>query len=344
MVWKLLSGLAACCLAFAVYVAQQSQNDIKIEQAALKQSEAHLKKARDLSAEGLVRATQKEEQVVSLGKDLEKVKTDTVTAAAEVQEKLAALEVTKASLEEASKQLAALQKLVDEAGDIERLLANVDAKKKEKDVADAMLASETSSLAQAQEQLTALETQLAAARDADARSRKGELEPGFTARVAQAFGEWGFAVVNKGNSAGMIANADLDVKRGNDIVGKLKVRSVEAAISIADVVAGTFAEGSVLQNGDLLVAAPVAKKEVPIPATPSTTTPTTGDPAAPAPAAGDPFAAPAAGMAPAAADPFATPAAPAAPAAADPFATPAAPAAGAGAGTKESPSTADPFK
>jgi hypothetical protein len=168
------------------------------------------------------------------------------------------------------------------------------------------------------------------------------MQDDFTARIAQSFGDWGFAVLNKGNSGGVIANADLQVKRGETVVAKLKVRNVEQNISVVDIVPDSIAEGVLPQSGDVVVVAPREKKDEKAPITDAVPPPPPG-PATPAPAV-DPFATPA--PAPAAMDPFggAAPAAPAAPApaAADPFgAAPAAPAAGAG--TQASPSTADPF-
>ena len=340
MVWKLLTGISAACLAVAAYYAFISKNDIDTERAGEKRANANLAEVNTRKTEALEKQKQKEEQLVALNADLEKVKADVLAAAAEAQEKAAALELAKQNLEQTAQQLAAIEKKIEESGDIEKLLAQVNALKKDKEAAESALATENQQVEQAKERVAQLQKQIEVSKEAEMRSRKGELEPGFTARVAQAFSDWGFAVLNKGNAGGIIANAELNVKRGSDIVAKLKVRNVEQAISVADIVPGSLAEGDALRSGDLVVAAPVVKKDAPPP-------PPVDDGKAPAPQApatpqapADPFAAPA----PAMADPFAAPApAPAAAPAADPFGAPApAPAAG-GAGTKESPSTADPF-
>ena len=73
----------------------------------------------------------------------------------------------------------------------------------------------------------------------DARQRRGQMEPEFTGRIAQFYPEFNFAILNKGNSGGVYTNAMLDVKRGKDVVAKLKVRSVEQTAAIADVVPGS---------------------------------------------------------------------------------------------------------
>ena len=305
--------------------------------------------------------TTKKTLVVTLGKELEKLKGEVAAAVAEAQEKATALELAKKNLDETAKQLALMNEKIKEAGDVERLLAQVTELKKSREEAEGKVAVETQAVAAANEKLSALQKQIETSRETEARARKGELDPTFTARIAQPFSDWGFAVISKGNAAGVVANADLNVKRGDEIVAKLKVRNVEQSISIADIIPGSLAAGNTLRSGDLVVAAPVVKKEPP-PPPPADKGAAGAKPTAPA-ANADPFAAaaPAAGAAPApamAADPFgaaapapapAAPAAGAKPAEADPFATPPAakPPAGAapasGAGTKESPSTADPL-
>lgn len=361
MVWKLLSGIAAVCLAAAAYFAFISQNDIKAEReakATADQNFATVGKQREAANESL---KNKQTQLATLTKDLEKTKTDVAAATAEAAEKAAALELAKKNLEQTAQQLGAVETKIKEAGDIEKLLAQVNALKKDKEAAEGEVATQATAVAQAQEKVAQLTKEIERNRDIDARARKGELDPTFTAKITQAFSDWGFAVLNKGNSGGVVANAELDVKRGGDVVARLKVRNVEQAISVVDIVPGSLKEGNTLRAGDTVVPAP--KKEVPPPPPTPTADPT--KPAAPPtgtppPVNADPFA-PAPGaapapMAPAAADPFATPA-PAAPKpgapAADPFGAPpaapapapapAAPPAAGGAGTKESPSKADPF-
>lgn len=358
MVWKLLSALSVVCLAVAAYFANASKSDITHEVTLEKRAKENLAEAKSTKQKGDETLDTKKKQLVALNQDLEKVKGDVLTAETDVKQKEAELELAKKNLEQVSQQLTAVETKIKEAGDIEKLLAQVAALKKDKENAELEVTNQTQALAATTEKIKAIETETGRYRDLEARQRRGQIEPSFQARIAQSFGEWGFAVLNKGNNGGVVANADLEVKRGKEVVAKLRVKNVENAISVVDIVPGSLAEGEAVRSGDLVVAAPVVVKETPKPTTPATPVPgapapTPATPAtAPAPGA-DPFG----GMAPAApapaagADPFGAPAAPApaagtpAPAGADPFATPpATPPAPGGAGTKESPSTADPFK
>lgn len=338
MVWKILSVIAALAMGGSAYFAYVSKDDIKHENAAKAQAKKKLDEIKTRQAEAKKRVEAKTAQVATLGEDLKKTKDEFTKLTADLDDKTKALAAAQTELEDQSKKLSDVQKQVEEAGDIERLIANVKALDAEKAAAQSSLATETQAVAAAEEHFTSVQKQIETSREAEARSHKGEMEPDFNARIAQAFADWGFAVLNKGNSGGVVANADLNVKRGNDIVAKLKVRNVEPMISVVDIVPGSLAAGDALRAGDLVVAAPVVKKEVPPPAP----TPTPAGAAPAADAFGGAAPAPAAAAAPMNADPFGAAPAPAAPAAADPFG--AAPAAPAGAGTKASPSTADPFK
>ncbi len=352
MLWKLFSSLAALCLAVAAYYAFISKDDINNELALEKRAKANLAEAKGQHKKFDEVLETKKQQELALTKELETVKTAMAAAESDAKEKEAALELAKKNLEEISQQVAAVQAKIDEAGDIEKLLAQVASLKKEKESAELEVTNQTQALAAVAGKIGAIDAETAKFKELDARQRKGTMEPGFEARISQSFGEWGFAVLNKGNAGGVIANADLEVKRGKDVVAKLKVKNVENAISVVDVVPGSMGAGDALRAGDLVVVS--APKE------PVKTEAPAGDkagakpaeaalpqqPAAPA-AAGDPFGgpAPAATMpAPAAADPFGSPAAMPAPAAADPFGASAATPPAAESGTKASPSTADPFK
>ncbi|MFZ4767569.1 MAG: hypothetical protein ACOYMN_21685, partial [Roseimicrobium sp.] len=274
--------------------------------------------------------------------EVTKVQTDT-------EQKLAEVELIKKNLEEVTKQLSQLEEQIRKAGDVKRLLAQVDELTKQKKAAEAAIANNQQQLALADQRISNAKEELARLQEVEKRQRAGTIEPGFTAKVAQPYADQGFVVLSKGNLGGVFANAVLDVKRGNAVVAKLKVRDVEQAMSVADLVPGSLAAGDAIRSGDLVVAAP-------LPAAPSPVTPSVAPSAAPAPVAPAPPVDPMGGgmaaptMAPAAADPFApapaaggmAPAAP--PAAADPFAPPAGGMAPAPAGgTPAAPSTADPF-
>jgi hypothetical protein len=370
MLWKILSFLSAACLGAACFFAWSNQKDLTAERDRERYAKDNLKAAQERKTQGDEALVAKKSSLETSQKELESAKAETVKLAESALEKDAALKVVKGSLEQVEQQVSAVEKQIDEAGDIEKLIAQIDKYKKEQSDAEAAVANQTQRLALAKAQFQNVVTQTAKLRDAEARGRRGVVAPEFTARVSQFFPEWHFAILNKGNAAGVFANADLEVKRGKDVIAKLKVKNVEQNGSVAEVVPGSLADGDMIRTGDMVVASSTqsaVKPEAPandstakpdaattpgaVQAAPVTApSPMSADPfgaaPAPAPAMGaDPFgAAPAA--APAAtpamgADPFGAAPAPApAPAmGADPFGAAPAPAPA----TPAAPSTADPF-
>ncbi|MES2594883.1 MAG: hypothetical protein V4662_06090 [Verrucomicrobiota bacterium] len=356
MVWKILSILAAGCLGASCYFAWSNQKDLVTERDRESSAKANLKSAQERKKEGDEALVAKKSALEGVQKDLSTAKDETVKFAAQVQEKEVSHGVIKGNLDQVKQQVTAVKKQIDEAGDIEKLIAQVEKLKKDQAEAEGAVANQTQRLAAAQEAFTSLTAQTAKLREDETRGRRGVVAPEFTARVSQFFPEWDVAILNKGNTGGVFANADLEVKRGKEVIAKLKVKNVEQYGSVAEVIPGSIAAGQSIQAGDTVVAAP-NQPSAPPPAPTVGTAPAPGA-TAPAPAPGAPIAAPAApGMsdpfgaapapapapAPAAADPFGAAPAPApAPApAADPFG--AAPAPAPAPGTADKPSTADPF-
>jgi hypothetical protein len=356
MLWKILSFFSAACLGAACYFAWSNQKDLEQERIRGATAKKNLQAAQVRKKEGDEGLIAKKAVLVTSTKELQDAKDQTVKLAAEAVEKEAALTVIKGNLDQISQQVTSVQKQIDEAGDIEKLIATIEKVKKEKLEAEGAAANQTQRIALAKAQYENVVAQTAKLRDAEARGRKGVVAPEFTARISQYFPQWGFGILNKGNTGGVFANADLEVKRGKNVIAKLKVKNVEQNGAIAELIPGSLAEGEAIRTGDSVVAATTqttdSKGNAPTkgteatPGTPATPTaaPEAATPAAPA-MGSDPFGAAPAPAAPAPAmgsDPFGAAPAPAAPApamGADPFgaAPPAAP------GAPAAPSTADPF-
>ena len=342
MLWKILSALAAIALAVGLWFAYQDQLAIKVEMDLAKRSRDNLKATEAKIVEATEFKARREKEVAELEKQRDDLKIEVTKVATDTEQKLAEVEVIKKNLEEVTKQLAQLEDQIKKAGNIKQLMAQVDDLTKQKQAKEAEIANQQQQLALAEQKITSLSGEVTKMQELDKRQRSGVVDPALEAKVSQPFPDLGFVILNKGNLGGVFANAMLEVKRGNDVVAKLKVRDVEQSQSVADLVPGSLASGAFIRSGDRVVPSKVQPNETPeAPSTPATPAPGAPAPAAPA---GDPFGA--GGMAPP------TPApAPAAPMGADPFApapaggmapAPAGGAAPAG-GTSAMPSTADPF-
>jgi len=343
MVWKILSFLSAACLGTACFFAWSNQKALVQERDRLSTSQANLKVAVERKAEGDAALTAKQTQVVALQKDLTTAKDEVVKLAADAQEKEAALAVIKGNLEQVTQQVKLVQDQIDQAGDIKGLIATVEKLEKDQTEAEGAVANQTQRAASAKAEYESLTAQVNKLRETEARGRRGIVEPEFSARVSQYFNEWDFAILSKGNSGGVFANSDLDVKRGKKVIAKLKVRNVEQFSSVADLIPGSLAAGEYVRAGDTVVAAATQSAASDKPKLPTDgKTGTTPTDAAPAPGMTAPAPPPAPVMG---ADPFAAPGAtptpvPAPAMGADPFGAAPAPAPAGGA---PAPSMTDPF-
>ena len=255
MPWKILSAISILCLGAACYFAVTNTAALKDERMLATRAEENLnlaKKQQQAVADATDRSTAK---LAQLEKDRDATKEEVVKLAAEAQEREAALALLKQNLDQVTEQVRTVQKKIEEAGDIEKLVAQIEDLKSQETAADGQLAGHTQRLAQADATATSLQAQIEKMRVAEANQSKGIVDAEFTARVSTYYPQWGFAVIDRGNKGGVFAKADLEVKRGSDVIAKLKVRNVEQGTSVADVVPGSMAEGESIRSGDLVVAA-----------------------------------------------------------------------------------------
>lgn len=337
MLWKVLSAISALCLGGAVFFALENSSKVKTEAILLARAESDLAKLLQRKQEGDDAQKAKQELFVLTEKERDQTKEDVVRTTAEAQEKEAALALLKANSDQVGQQVAALEKKIEDAGDIKMLIAQIDALKKDQLDAEGELANREQQIAAAQQRLVSQKQTIQEFEATEERIRRNMVDPDFSARVSGVFPDWGFVVINKGNAGGVFANALLDVKRGQDVIARLRVRNVEPATSVADVVSGSLAEGNVIRSGDLIVAAPDEVQ-------PTTQTPSPNPSPVPAPDPGtstpgkvpdipnpfDPAPTTPSSTPPMSSDPFGSP-----PASSDPFGTPAP--------SSTPPSSSDPF-
>ena len=73
---------------------------------------------------------------------------------------------------------------------------------------------------------------------------------GLSGRILAVNPAWNFVVLNLGDKNGVVSNAELLVKRGTQLIGKVRVTSVEPSTSIADIVANSVPQGATISPGD----------------------------------------------------------------------------------------------
>jgi DNA repair exonuclease SbcCD ATPase subunit len=76
---------------------------------------------------------------------------------------------------------------------------------------------------------------------------------GLEGRVLAVNPAWNFVVLSLGDKNGVVNNAELLVKRGTQLMGKVRVTSVEPSTSIADIVANSVPQGASIAPGDNVI-------------------------------------------------------------------------------------------
>lgn len=93
---------------------------------------------------------------------------------------------------------------------------------------------------------------------ADLRKKEAErkakiMRTGLEGKVLAVNPSWNFVVISLGDRNGVVNNAELLISRSGQLIGKIRVTSVEPSTSVADIVANSVATGLSVQPGDTVV-------------------------------------------------------------------------------------------
>ena len=206
----------------------------------LAKAEEKFKTASQSSQTWVAEKEQLTSQVAALKGDLEKTKTELTALNTKVTEKATEID-TKVT------EIAALKAKLDEFN-AKGTGNETKVKDLETEISEKKLAIDTLTELKnkAQAQVTAL-----AQRESERKNiqRKNN----FTGRVLAVNQAWNFVVLNLGDRNGMSNNVELLVKRGSQLVGKVRITSVEPATSIADIVSSNTSGGTTLQPNDQVI-------------------------------------------------------------------------------------------
>ena len=79
------------------------------------------------------------------------------------------------------------------------------------------------------------------------------VKKGLEGRILAVNPAWNFVVLNLGDKNGVVNNTELLVKRGTQLLGKVRITSVEPSTSIADIVANSVPQGATISPGDNVI-------------------------------------------------------------------------------------------
>lgn len=104
-----------------------------------------------------------------------------------------------------------------------------------------------------QDKNTALEAQIAELRRKEESRQKVQMRQGLQGTVLAVNQAWNFVVLSLGDRQGVVPNAEMLVQRGNQLVGRIRVTSVEPSTSIADILVRTVPRGLSVMPGDTVI-------------------------------------------------------------------------------------------
>jgi hypothetical protein len=200
-----------------------------------------------------------------------RAKTNLDAAKKESEQSKAALEAGKADLFKARSDVdEAQKKLADANAEVERQKLLLDGKQPppptvgteqaEIDRLKGELTNAQTQLAESKQVQVTLE-QRASEKEAALVDVQGSLQAyknrivrnGLSGRVLAFNPGWNFAVLSIGDKAGLKAGVSMVITRGNQMIAKARISSVEPNTSIADILPSTVARGQSVQPGDTVV-------------------------------------------------------------------------------------------
>lgn len=102
-------------------------------------------------------------------------------------------------------------------------------------------------------QLDSARSDVASLREREQQRAQQVMRQGLSGRILAVNQGWNFVVLNLGDRNGVINNAEMLVTRGDQMIGKIRITSVEPSSSIADIVVNSVPRGFNIQPGDRVI-------------------------------------------------------------------------------------------
>lgn len=185
------------------------------------------------------RAVELQNQLTAAQSDLAKLKDETSASTKNLADKDAEIE----RLNKAVAAAASGQKIAPEGNDVVTQLQTLTTQRDElKTVNDSL-----------QNRVKGMETQVAELQRRENSRQAGIARPGLAGRVLAVDRNWNFVVLSLGDRNGVNSNTTMVVRRGDSLVGRVRITSVEPSQSIADIVPNSVPPGVSVEAGDTVI-------------------------------------------------------------------------------------------
>ncbi|MFZ4774205.1 MAG: hypothetical protein ACOYM3_02505 [Terrimicrobiaceae bacterium] len=218
-----------------------AQQQVQQKTAAVEQSQKDLKGAKDKLETVTAEKDQATAQVDSIKSDLEKNKAQVTDLTGQVTAKETKVSELTAQIEAANAKIQTLS--------VGQTAAPTGPSPEDQ----AIIQEKETLIAKLQADLDSSRGQLEELRKKDSDRMALKMRNGLEGRILAVNQAWNFVVLNLGDRNGVVGNAEMLIKRGNQLVGKVRVTSVEPSTSIADIVANSVPRGVNIQPGDNVI-------------------------------------------------------------------------------------------
>jgi len=255
LAWKIVGIIAALLLAAAAVFSYLGKDAVKYERQLASRAKDNLKATRLRADDANASLKTNTEEFALAETQRDEAKKAVEETNAEEAEYVAEIASSKVQLEDVKGKVDVIKAKIRDAGNIEKLLADVESVKSNISEAEGQIVNRDQKLKIAVDKVEVVKTDINGYSDLERRQRKAQVATDFRANVASVHPRWGFVLLNKGNRQGVYANAELEIERAGQTIGKLFVTRVEQNRSVASVVADTWTPGSMPRTGDIVVAA-----------------------------------------------------------------------------------------
>ncbi len=224
-----------------------AKQDLEKKSGELATSQKSLKEAKDAMGTITAEKEQLTTEAASKSAELEKSKSQVADLTSQIGPKDTEITTLKADVAAKTAEIEILKTGTSgtAGADTEKdtKIADLEAQVQEKETLQTKLSSE----------LDSARAQVEDLRKEKSNRTAGLMRKGLEGKILAVNQAWNFVVLSLGDRNGVVGNAEMLIKRGNQLVGKVRITSVEPSTSIADIVPGSVLRGVSIQPGDNVI-------------------------------------------------------------------------------------------
>jgi predicted RNase H-like nuclease (RuvC/YqgF family) len=253
----IISALVIAATAYLGFATKQKvdgiQDDLKKSKNTLNATQADLTKTKGTlktTEEALVAA---KATIEDLQKDIAQKKGELDKATADLSKATTDLSTKTEELETLKKEIEGMKTGPGGVGSVTEMVAKLKDLQESKTRLETDLAEQKALVDSLQADVKSKEASLQQEKQTVQAYKQNITRPGISGTILAYNPGWNFVVLSIGDKNGLKSGALMVVRRGGQMIGKVKVTSVEPSTSIADIVPGSVAKGMSVQPGDSVI-------------------------------------------------------------------------------------------